>query len=205
MATLLICIFILIVITGICYSRGHSTIKTTLVTQTKLNGSSTKHLIQNKIQGIIQNNTIDLDVCWRFHEATERQYSRIREYLLEIDCPAPSSLTKGQASDIIGLFREPENEDLEMLKFFKINHIHKLNQTESRWKLHEIFLDPNNVALWENKPATTEQKELIHYLSEEQVTNISFDQASDLLDELIDENEEKHDEYELLYIYTILF
>jgi len=52
-------------------------------------------------------------------------------------------LTKGKASEIIGLLNEPDDEDLEIIEFFEVNK-NPSNETEARRIVSGIFEDEAN-------------------------------------------------------------
>ena len=53
---------------------------------------------------------------WFFDDVTERQLNRISRMGLEIE---KGKLTKGEASDIIGLFEPPDEDDIDVINYFK--------------------------------------------------------------------------------------
>jgi hypothetical protein len=65
---------------------------------------------------------------WYFDEATERQLSRIKRIGLKL---SSKQITKGQASDIIGLFEPPEDKDVAILKRHNIP-LDGVNETKAR-------------------------------------------------------------------------
>jgi len=76
---------------------------------------------------------------WYFDEATERQRNRLSDEGVSIG----RSAAKGQHSDVIGLFEEPDSEDVEKLKFFGVTLKGPLlNQTRARHEVAKLHADP---------------------------------------------------------------
>ncbi|MGB5729487.1 MAG: hypothetical protein WBM52_19995, partial [Thiogranum sp.] len=72
--------------------------------------------------------------------------------------------TKGQASDIIGLFEPPDYGDRELLKFFKVP-LREMTQTRAKYLVEQLLSDPDNASAWDNRPASTEQKGFYRYFN----------------------------------------
>ena len=90
--------------------------------------------------------------------------------------------TKGKASDLIGLFSPIEEDDLEVLKFFKVQH-KGMNQTKGRYKAKELLSAPDNLSQWENRPATQEQKEFYRFFGIKVSTGLSIKDAEKTIKE----------------------
>ncbi len=97
---------------------------------------------------------------WFYDEVTDRQLRRINEMGLTISGGKPS---KGQASDIIGLFEPVDDTDAEKLRFFNIGRT-GMNQSRARHEVARLFADPANVESWENRPATPWQREFFRFM-----------------------------------------
>lgn len=95
---------------------------------------------------------------WYFDSMTERQANR----LAEDGGRFSRSLTKGQASDLIGLKEPADEEDLEVLKHFK-SSTRGMNQTRARHEVALIFQSEENRRLWEVRPASSRQKEFFRF------------------------------------------
>jgi len=139
---------------------------------------------------------------WFFDDVTERQMDRIAREGLEI---ANGDPTKGQASDIIGLFEPAEEWDIEILKFFKIP-TRGMNQTRASHAAALLFLDPENIDAWEDRPASSMQKEFYKYFDLKIPKNLKDKQASIFIGEYRDklQREDKEllsdwDAYEDMY------
>lgn len=96
---------------------------------------------------------------WFFDPVTDKQLRRLKENGTTLP---RGSLTKGQASDLIGLSEDPDDEDKEILKFFKVP-MRSLNQTTARYEVRKLFADPEKKAAWDARPAELMQKEFLKH------------------------------------------
>ena len=135
---------------------------------------------------------------WYFDEATERQIERIKSEGFELPMP---SVSKGQASDIIGLFEPPEESDTEVLKFFKIS-TKNLNQTMARAEFDRLMADPEKAEAWQKRSADAEQKETLRFYGVPVPRGLTHAAAVKLIDEredsLREEGSQLPDEWESL-------
>jgi hypothetical protein len=136
---------------------------------------------------------------WYFDEATQKQIDRIDKIGLKTKL---GQLTKGQASDIIGIFEPPDNEML--LKFFKIP-LKGMNQSKSIEIATKLLLDPDNVKAWEGRPATQMQKEFFRYFKLKLPKGLTYNQAEKLISKFEMEQEEDSDRLDEWYEYEDLF
>lgn len=99
---------------------------------------------------------------WYFEDSTSRQHERVRSLGLHL----PPHASKGQFSDVIGLFEESnEEEDLAKLKFFGIKLTGgNCNATRVRHELEAIHATPELVVRWEQRPASKLQKEFFRFV-----------------------------------------
>jgi len=98
---------------------------------------------------------------WYYDDATERQQARLADIKQMGVFKMEGKLTKGQASDLIGLFEEPDDHELAVLKFFKIP-TRSVSQTKARIEVTRLFSDPANREAWDRRPPTAMQKEFYH-------------------------------------------
>lgn len=96
---------------------------------------------------------------WFFDVATEKQLKLLREEGITL---SGGQLSKGQASDVIGLFFPVEEEDKEVLKFFKVP-IKEFNQTTAKAERVKLLADPESAAAWKLRPADPIQKEFYRF------------------------------------------
>ncbi|WP_184237022.1 hypothetical protein [Massilia timonae] len=97
---------------------------------------------------------------WYFEDSTQRQHSRASA----LDVSLSPAASKGQFSDVIGLFDEVDEEDLEKLAFFGIK-LTGSNRNASRAR-HEISLldaDPDSAQRWAARPPSKLQKEFFRF------------------------------------------
>lgn len=101
---------------------------------------------------------------WYFDDVTERQQARLADIKKLGVFKTPGKLTKGQASDLIGLFEEPDDHDLQVMKFFKVP-TRSVSQTKARMEVARLFMDSTNRDAWEKRRPTALQKEFYHLFS----------------------------------------
>jgi hypothetical protein len=78
---------------------------------------------------------------WYFDEATDRQQTRIKRIGVDI---GRAKITKGQASDIIGLFEPADSKDMEILKKHNVP-LEGMNQTRAREHVAKIRNEPEKI------------------------------------------------------------
>lgn len=86
---------------------------------------------------------------WRHDPATEAQSAKLRE----LNVHAPASLTKGEASDLISAHMEPDDEEMEILSYFKVRGRQKMSQLEARQTIAGLLSDPERAARWQQHKA----------------------------------------------------
>lgn len=97
--------------------------------------------------------------AWYFDPITEHQTAR----LVEEGHTIPRGMTKGQASDLIGLGEHADEHDLAVLKHFKKSTA-QMNSSRARHEVGLIFLSDENRASWENRPASARRLEFFKFL-----------------------------------------
>lgn len=97
---------------------------------------------------------------WYHDPVTEAQLNRLKEDGIKLP---GRPITKGQASDLIGLGEPPEPKQLEILKFFKVTGLPLKHQSLAQIEIDRIFSDPEKYEQWKNRPATQLQKEYYRY------------------------------------------
>jgi len=138
---------------------------------------------------------------WYFDEATERQLARIKKNGTYI---GSTKLTKGKASDLIGLSEKPEEGSEEILKFFRVP-TKGISETRAREEIAKIFSDPEKVKAWKARPATQMQKEFFRFFNQEIPRDITYETASRYINDYHMEHEEEEDKldewdnYECIY------
>ena len=96
---------------------------------------------------------------WYFDPITDAQANRLEQDGRAVN----SGMTKGQASDLIGLGMNAEESDLEILRFFK-KPVRGMNQTRARHEVSMVFLGDQNRAAWEARPASARTREFFKFL-----------------------------------------
>lgn len=113
---------------------------------------------------------------WYMDPATPRQLQRLRDDgVALVDKP-----TKGQASDLIGLFEDPDDDDMTVLRFFK-QASGVRSSTHARVLVSKIFLKQENRDRWAARPATILQKEFYRFVGEKPPKGVTFNQADDYI------------------------
>lgn len=126
---------------------------------------------------------------WYFDEVTERQARLLASKGINLpDGP----VSKGQASDLIGLFFPVEEEDKAVLKFFKVS-TKGLNQTTARAEVATLQADPENAAAWNQRPADPVQKEFYRFFGVKVPGGLTYSAA----DEYIAKYQETLDTHQL--------
>lgn len=102
---------------------------------------------------------LDSSLTWFMDEATDRQLTRLKDDGSDL---RGAKLTKGQASDLIGLDEPIDDDDAEVMRFFKAP-LKGTNQTIGRYEAQRLLRDPNNRAAWESRPPGPLQKEYLKF------------------------------------------
>ncbi|MCA0902031.1 hypothetical protein [Microbulbifer agarilyticus] len=110
---------------------------------------------------------------WYFERATERQIERLKEDGVSF---SKQKLSKGQASDLIGLKEPAEEDNIEVLKFFKVP-TRGIKQTQARHEVSMIFSKEENISAWATRPATSIQKEFFKFFGLKLPKNLTHEQA----------------------------
>jgi len=111
---------------------------------------------------------------WYWEEATDKQRARLAKEGVSI----PSSCSKGQHSDVIGLFVDADPEDLDMLKFFGIAlKGAQRNETRAKHEVAALNADPEKQRAWRSRPANPLHREFYRFLGERPPTGLTVEQA----------------------------
>lgn len=111
---------------------------------------------------------------WFFDEPTDRQRERLKSDGVNVSGKA----TKGQLSDIIGLFIEPDAEDLTKLKFYGVGLKGATrNQTRARHELAKLASDPEKERAWRMRPANRMHKEFYRFIGKKPPAGLTAEQA----------------------------
>ncbi len=122
---------------------------------------------------------------WYFDEVTDRQLDRLqRDGFASQD----STITKGQASDIIGLGCPVEEKEKPILKHFKIP-LKGLNQTSAMHQVALLLSKPENIESWKNRPATALQKYFFVLFGQQKPAKLTHAQAEEIIDEYMGEHD----------------
>ena len=133
---------------------------------------------------------------WFFHKVTKAQLNRLQR--LDVNWPA-EDLTKGKASDLIGLFEKIEPEASAVLRFFKLP-VKGLSQSKAREEAAILLADEENRAKWDNRTPSAEQKAFFKLIARKSLKGVGHKRAEDLMEEVLaalsDTNDPRYDEWE---------
>ncbi len=136
---------------------------------------------------------------WFFDDVTERQMEKLGKLGVRLVSGRPS---KGQASDLIGLFEEVEEENEEILRYFKIP-LSSMNQSRARYEVSKLLADPQKKEQWENRPATSIQREFYRYFNLKLPKNLTAHQAEEYVktysDTVPEDQWDEWEAYETMY------
>lgn len=130
----------------------------------------------------------DVFPSWYFDHMTERQARRLEEDGRKYS----GQLTKGQASDLIGLGEQPNEEDREVLRFFK-SPLRGMNETRARHEIALLFREEANRKAWEDRPATARQREFFRFFGQKPKSGLLKREADHQIQECLDVAEENND------------
>ncbi len=127
---------------------------------------------------------------WYNDPVTEAQLKRLAED--EIKLPG-RVITKGQASDLIGLAEDPKPSELEILKFFKITGLPIKHRSIAVIEIERLMSDQDKADQWKNRPATIMQKEYFRYFGIKVPKGLTAAEAEDTMaaNELTDEQNDE--------------
>lgn len=125
---------------------------------------------------------------WYYDPMTEPQARRLddggRSY--------SRSITKGQASDLIGLDESASADDLAVLRFFK-RPTRGMNQTKARHEVATLFSDDANRRAWEDRPMDARQREFFRFFGMRVRASLGHKEAEALSDETYRQASEAND------------
>jgi len=125
---------------------------------------------------------------WYFEDPTERQLAKLDDIGIVVKS---GDMTKGQASDLIGLFEDPESFQEDVIKFFKVP-MKGMNETKARHEASILLSDPEKKEAFENRAASTMEKEFYKFFNLKIPQGLKHKDA----DKFINEQLEKFDEEE---------
>ncbi len=129
---------------------------------------------------------------WFLDEPSDRQL----EYLSNLGIRVNGGITKGQVSDLIGLFHSADDEDIEVLKFFK-QSTQGTNQTSARILASQLLSDPHNQVQWKTRPPTQIQKEFYRFFELTMPSDLTLQDAeSEILRKLSEFDDSAGDEWD---------
>ena len=115
---------------------------------------------------------------WYFDPITERQRSRLTDDGFQLNLGA---LSKGNASDLIGLMMPPDTQDENVLRFFN-SPPQFFNQVRAREEAKRLLSDPECVARWQAQPADSAQREKLRAYGMKVPRNLTTKDADALIE-----------------------
>ncbi|MGA9288504.1 MAG: hypothetical protein WBV93_09195, partial [Anaerobacillus sp.] len=126
---------------------------------------------------------------WYFDEVTERQIEKLKELGVSVN---KKKITKGQASDLIGMHEPAEEESIEILKFFKIP-TRGIKQTQARHEVSMLFQEEMSIQAWKERPPTTLQNEFCKFFGLKLEKGTTHEQAAKIINDHESELSENDD------------
>ncbi len=114
---------------------------------------------------------------WYFDQITERQLNKLHELGISIK---GKKITKGQASDLIGMHEPADEDTLQILTFFKVP-TRGMNQTKARHEIALIFDDEVKAQAWKNRRPSQIQKEFFMFFAIKPEKGMTNTEASKLI------------------------
>ena len=127
---------------------------------------------------------------WFFDDITNRQQAKLDSLGLD---PKLADGLKGKASDLIGLFSPIEDYPRDVMRFFKTKQLHK-NESFGRHQVAILMANEENLAKWENRPASQAQKGFFRFFDITAPKGINHKQAEALIDSHICKWDETNDD-----------
>lgn len=148
--------------------------KNTSTTRNKNTSSQTNDIPDWLLERWSLANQQKLDLkSWYFDEPTQKQLDKLKQ----LNQKTPHTTTKGMASDLIGLHFPADDDDLEILKFFKVK-TSGLSQTKAKHETGILLNTPENKTAFENRPATTIQKEYFKHFDLKGASGLTHNAAA---------------------------
>lgn len=122
---------------------------------------------------------------WRQDPATDRQKRRMKEERIRFK----RSITKGEASDLIGETEPADEYDAAILKYFRISSATKMSETTARRKVEELLSDPSNKIKWQNRSADAEQKAIYKFFHVPIPPGLKHEDAAAIIASLFEDEE----------------
>lgn len=115
---------------------------------------------------------------WYYDPMTEHQARRLDEHGMGYT----RSITKGQASDLIGLREPADPSHLEIMRFFK-RPTRGVKETQARHEVAIIFADEANRDAWETRPMDARQRDFFRFFGVKVRASLGHKEAEALSDE----------------------
>lgn len=120
----------------------------------------------------------DIFPPWYFDSPSDRQLERMKAEGIMV----PPNISKGKASDLIGLTQPIGYNDAKVLTFFK-RSTRGVSEAQGRHEAALLLADPVNLTAWEAKPPDTMQREFFRWFGITLPKGMTQDQVSDRIRE----------------------
>jgi hypothetical protein len=127
---------------------------------------------------------------WRYDPVTAAQLKKLEG--LGVGKRARKKLSKGQASDMIGIAYLADPYERDLLKFFGELE-RNLSETAAREKVRVLMLDPSNVEKWASRPPTPFQKAFAKLYAIKLPPKATINDASETIAHFVDERYSEED------------
>lgn len=118
---------------------------------------------------------------WFFDEVTDRQLQRLEDDGWRIsDLPAP--ITKGMASDLIGLVEPVPPDKQAVLEHFGL-FTSDMGQSEARYRVADLMREPASAASWKGRPADGDQRRQLKFYGRRVARGLTHQEAEHALRE----------------------
>lgn len=126
---------------------------------------------------LFENKLYDLNAEWRNDPISDSQ----KQALERIGVHVTSSMTKGDAADLISAHREPEDDEIEFLAFFGVKLNSDATQLDARNSIARICSKSDHRAKWELRPASRQQRFLIQRVEGAVSKSLTWNEAEELV------------------------
>lgn len=129
----------------------------------------------------------------------ERPITKTQRNKLErLGLPFREPMTQGEADDLIGTTHAPNQEELEILRFFKVESPGSHSETSAHQAITKIFQDQENIGKWEARAASKDQRDIYAFFKIAVPRGLTWMQAKATIDSIFldEKNEEAWEAHE---------
>lgn len=119
---------------------------------------------------------------WYFEGVTEAQLARLAS---DGQKKTDRKISRGEASDLIGLDCDPGEGELQVLKFFKVD-ASGMSQTRARHEIAVLWSTPQNQGAWLNRPPDLMTREEAKFYGVKLPKGVTLENATKLISDYLD-------------------